>query len=69
MFAQRTDMRPALTGFDPGRNEKDNVAKAIDNALIEVQAARRDLRMTGFCMQQAEAIRRIDRARAFVADW
>jgi hypothetical protein len=48
--------------------EKDNIPEAIDNALHEVQAARRDLRMTAFCLQQAEVIRRIDRARASLAD-
>ena len=48
--------------------EKDNVAQAIDHVLREVQAARRDLHMTGFCMQHAEALRRIDRAKAGLAD-
>jgi hypothetical protein len=42
--------------------------EAIDRALHEVQAARRDLTITGFCMRQAEAIRRLDRARANLAD-
>jgi len=36
--------------------------------LHEVQAAQRDLRMTRFCLQQAEALRRIDRAKANLAD-
>jgi hypothetical protein len=48
--------------------EKDNVAQAIDHVLREVQAARRDLHMTGFCMQHAEALRRIDRTKASLAD-
>ena len=48
--------------------EKDNVAKAIDHVLHELQAARRDLRMTGFCLQQAEALRRIDRTKASLTD-
>jgi hypothetical protein len=45
-----------------------HVTEAIDHALHEVQAARRDLTITGFCMRQAEALRRIDRARANLAD-
>ena len=48
--------------------EKDNVAEAIDHVLREVRAARRDLHMTGFCLQQAEALRRIDRTKASLAD-
>ena len=48
--------------------EKDKVADAIDHVLHELQAARRDLRMTGFCLQQAEALRRIDRTKASLAD-
>jgi hypothetical protein len=48
--------------------EKDNVTEAIGYALHEVQAARRDLRMTSFSLQQAEALRRIDRAAASLAD-
>ena len=31
--------------------ENDKVADAIDHVLHELQAARRDLRMTGFCLQ------------------
>ena len=49
-------------------NEKDKVADAIDHVLHELQAARRDLRMTGFCLQQAEALRRIDRTKSSLAD-
>src|SRR3974377_789613 len=48
--------------------EKDKVADAIDHVLHELQAARRDLRMTGFCLQQAEALRRIYRNTASLAD-
>ena len=48
--------------------EKDNVAEATERLLHEVQAARRDLRVTGFCLQQSEALRRIDRAKASFAD-
>ena len=46
----------------------DSVAEAIDHVLHEVQAARRDLRMTRFFLQQAEALRRIERAKASLAD-
>jgi hypothetical protein len=42
--------------------------EAIDHALHEVQAARRDLTLTAFCVQQAEALRRLDRAKASLAD-
>jgi hypothetical protein len=45
-----------------------NGTTAVDNALYEVQAARRELRMTGFCLHQAEAFRRIDRTRTGLAD-
>jgi hypothetical protein len=48
--------------------EMDNVAEAIDQVSREVQAARRDIGMTSFCLQQAEALRRIDRAKASIAD-
>ena len=48
--------------------EQDKVADAIDHVLHELQAARRDLRMTGFWLQQAEALRRIDRTKASLAD-
>ena len=48
--------------------EQDNVAEAIDHVLREVRAARRDLHMTGFCLQQAEAFRRIDQAKANLLD-
>ena len=48
--------------------EEDNVADAIGRVLDEVRAARRDLRVTGFCLQQAEAVRRIDRAKASIAE-
>ncbi|GLR88340.1 hypothetical protein [Bradyrhizobium iriomotense] len=44
-----------------------NVTGAIDDALHEVQAARRDLTITGFCVRQAETLRRIGRARASLA--
>jgi hypothetical protein len=42
--------------------------EAIDHALHEVQAARRDLTLTAFCVRQAEALRKIDRAKASIAD-
>jgi hypothetical protein len=42
--------------------------EAIDHALHEVQAARRDLTLTAFCVRQAETLRRIDRAKASIAD-
>jgi hypothetical protein len=48
--------------------DKDNIAEAINHVLREVRAARRDLQMTGFCLQQAEAFRRIDRAKASLLD-
>lgn len=68
MVAQRTAMRRALAGVHFGPDDKDNVAKVIDHVLNEVQAARLELHMTGFCLQQAEAIRRIDRAKSSLAD-
>jgi|tagenome__1003787_1003787.scaffolds.fasta_scaffold15990406_1 hypothetical protein len=68
MVGQRTPVRRAAAGFHSSPDERDNVAEAVDNALCEVQAARRELRMTGFCLHQAEAFRRIDRARAGLAD-
>ncbi|MBR0712660.1 hypothetical protein [Bradyrhizobium liaoningense] len=40
----------------------------IEHALHEVQAARRDLTITGFCVQQAEALRRLDRAKVSLVD-
>ena len=48
--------------------EQNNLAEAVDHVLHEVRAARRDLRMTGFCLHQAEAFRRIDRAKVGLAD-
>jgi hypothetical protein len=48
--------------------EKDNVAGTIERLLHEVQAARRELRVTGFCLQQSEALRKIDLAKASFAD-
>jgi hypothetical protein len=68
MLCQRTPVRRAAAGLHSEPAEKDNVAVAIDHVLHEVQAARRDLRMTGFCLQQAETLRRIDRAKASLAD-
>ena len=68
MVGQRTPVRRAMSGIHLEPAEKDNVAKAIDHVLHEVQAARRDLRMTRFCLQQAEALRRIDQAKASLAD-
>jgi hypothetical protein len=57
-----------MSGIHSEPVEKDNVAEAIDHVLQEVDAARRDLSMTRFCLQQAEALRRIDRAKASLAD-
>jgi hypothetical protein len=59
--------------FDTGRRPvqyrpMDSVAEAIDHVLHEVEAARFDLRMTRFRLQQAEALRRFDRAKVSVAD-
>ena len=68
MVGQRTPVRRAMSGIHPEPAEKDSVVEAIDHVLHEVQAARRDLRMTRFCLQQAEALRRIDRAKASLAD-
>ena len=48
--------------------KEDYVAEAINDVLHEVQAARRDLFLTGFCLRQVEAIRRIDRVTAGFAD-
>jgi hypothetical protein len=48
--------------------KEDCVAEALDDVLHEVQAARRDLRLTGFFLRQVEVIRRIDRAKAGFAD-
>ena len=42
--------------------------EAVDHALHEVQAARRDLTLTTFCVRQAEARCRLDRAKASLAD-
>ena len=68
MVGQRTPARRVMSGIHPEAAEKDSVAEAIDHVLHEVQAARRDLRMTRFCLQQAKALRRIDRAKASLAD-
>ena len=68
MVGQRTPVRRTMSGIHPEPAEKDSVAEAIDHVLHEVQAARRDLRMTRFCLQQAEALHRIDRAKASFAD-
>ena len=68
MVGQRTPVRRAMSGIHPEPAEKDSVVEAIDHVLHEVQAARRDLRITRFCLQQAEALRRIDRAKASLAD-
>ena len=57
-----------MSGIHPEPTEKDNVAEALDQVLDEVQAARRDLLVTRFCLRQAEALRRIDRAKASLAD-
>jgi hypothetical protein len=65
MISQRALVR-AVNGTE--LTEEDNAAEAIDRLLHEVQAARRDLRVTSFCLKQSEAIRRIDRAQASLAD-
>ena len=46
----------------------DSVAEAIDHVLHEVEALRVDLGITRFRLQQAEALRRFDRAKVSVAD-
>ena len=56
-----------MSGIHPEPVEKANVAEALDQVLDEVEAARRDLRITRFCLQQAEALRRIDQAKASLA--
>ena len=68
MTGQRTPERRAVGGINSEPAEMDNVAEAIDQVSREVQAARRDVGMTSFCLQQAEALRRIDRAKASIAD-
>ena len=44
-------------------SEPDNVGEAINHVLHEVEAALRQLKLTGFYVQQVEALRRIDRAK------
>jgi len=46
----------------------DSVAEAINHLLHEVEALRVDLVMTRFRLEQAEALRRFDRAKVSVAD-
>jgi len=46
----------------------DSLAEAIDHLLHEVEALRVDLGTTRFSLQQAEALRRFDRAKVSVAD-
>ena len=46
----------------------DSAAEVINHVLREVQAAQRDIGVTSFCLQQAEALRRIDKAKASIAD-
>ena len=67
MTGQRTPARRAVGGITSESAEMD-IAEAIDQVSREVQAARRDVGMTSFCLQQAEALRRIDRAKASIAD-
>ena len=62
-----TQPRRAMSGIHPEPAEKGSAAEALDQVLDEVEAARRDLRVTRFCLQQAEALRRIDRAKASLA--
>jgi hypothetical protein len=68
MTGQRTPVRRAEGGINSEPADVDNVAEAIDQVSREVQAARRDVGVTSFCLQQAEALRRIDRAKASIAD-
>ena len=68
MTGQRTPVRRAVEGVNSEPADMDNVAEAIDQVSREVQAARRDVGMTSFCLQQAEALRRIDRAKASISD-
>ena len=49
------------------RAEEDKLAQAVGQVLHEMQAALRDLRLTSFSLQQAEAIRRVGRARTKLA--
>ena len=56
-----------MSGIHKEPAENDDIAEALDQLLDEVQAARRDLRVTRFCLQQAESLRRIDRAKASLA--
>jgi hypothetical protein len=69
MTGQRTPERRAVEGINSEPAQMDNIAEAIDQVLREVQAARRDIGVTSFCLQQAEALRRIDRAKASIAVW
>ena len=68
MTGQPMPERRAVGGIKSEPAQMDNVAEAIDQVLREVQAARRDVGVTSFCLQQAEALRRIDRAKASIAD-
>ena len=68
MVDQPRPVRRAMISIHSEPAEKDNVTEAIGYALHEVQAARRDLTITAFCMRQAEMLRRIDRAKASLAD-
>ena len=68
MSDQRRLMPRLAAGIGPRPIEKDDVVEAIDHALHEVHAARRDLSITGFCMRQAELLRRIDQAQAHLVD-
>jgi len=49
------------------RAEEDKLAQAVGQVLDEMEAALRDLRLTSFSVQQAEAIRRVGRARTKLA--
>ena len=49
------------------RAEEDKLAQAVGQVLHEMQAALRDLRLTSFSVQQAEALRRVGRARTKLA--
>ena len=52
-----------------GRPEEpaDNVVEATDRALREVEAATREVKMTGFCLRRTEAVRELDGVKASLA--
>lgn len=60
--------RAPVRGVNSEPAEEDRLAEAIDDVLHELQAAQRDLHLTGFFLRQVESIRRIDRAKASFTD-